>query len=279
MVLIFTSLVFLNSNAGEFTHSLRFGAGMDIGDYSTQNENNNSIYSGFLGAKSAYEKNRWEYSLSLDLVRYNIENNLINQSYSKAKHTNDNILISISPKYKFKQFKIGPYLGTHLDENIILIDERSKNIAGLGLDYDLNKKLGLSFGLEQNIDTTTKYKLAKIALEWKFRDKKDSKTYTCEESFEIVYFSFGSSELSKEEQLKVRNFVKKAKGRIRLSGHTDKIGENGFNDKLSIKRVNSVKKIVDKLDHPIEERLHFGERKPRSQERKENRRVEMSDCK
>ncbi len=102
----------------------------------------------------------------------------------------------------------------------------------------------------------------------------------------LIFFDFNKSGLHAEstpELDRLVNFMHKYKDiRISLEGHTDDVGSNEYNDKLSLDRANTVKKFL--VGHGINEfRIHtkgYGKRKPLVQgkdakARAKNRRVEM----
>lgn len=102
-----------------------------------------------------------------------------------------------------------------------------------------------------------------------------------------VFFDYGSAQLLEESQpelLRLATIIKeKGYAKILISGHTDDVGSDSFNDRLSLQRANSVKNylITLGLSREILQAKGFGKRKPRSFEKTEeanaeNRRVEVT---
>jgi outer membrane protein OmpA-like peptidoglycan-associated protein len=102
-----------------------------------------------------------------------------------------------------------------------------------------------------------------------------------------VFFDFLSSELLKDsypELQRLADIIKERKyQKILIAGHTDDRGSDAFNNDLSQKRAESVKKYLISLGIPSEylKTLGFGKRKPRyvgksEEERAGNRRVEVT---
>jgi outer membrane protein OmpA-like peptidoglycan-associated protein len=102
-----------------------------------------------------------------------------------------------------------------------------------------------------------------------------------------VFFDYGSAQLLEESQPELRRLatIIKEQGytKILISGHTDDIGSDAFNDRLSLLRANAVKNYLITLGLSREtlQAKGFGKRKPRSFEKTaeanaENRRVEVT---
>lgn len=102
-----------------------------------------------------------------------------------------------------------------------------------------------------------------------------------------VFFDYGSSELLEESLPELRRLAtivqEQGFDNITIAGHTDDVGSDRFNDRLSLQRANAVKNYLLKLGLPqgILQAKGFGKRKPRSSEETEtakagNRRVEVT---
>lgn len=98
------------------------------------------------------------------------------------------------------------------------------------LDKDNNKKLIHNNKSKKNISVVTKDDENKI--------------------LQIVYFDFDKSNLSNININEIEKFIKTFKNQINqyiITGHTDTVGSNNYNYKLSIERATEVKKILIKL--------------------------------
>ena len=102
----------------------------------------------------------------------------------------------------------------------------------------------------------------------------------------IVYFDFESADLTADATNMLRGVVKTLNSRqdlvVELRGHTDKRGEESFNDELSRKRAEAVYNylVSNQLSEDRFKIFSFGESKPAtqgttSQEHQKNRRVEV----
>ncbi len=102
-----------------------------------------------------------------------------------------------------------------------------------------------------------------------------------------VNFDFDKSNIRKEDKAKLQeavDFVKKYPGaKVRLEGHTDSIGTEAYNQKLSERRAESVKNYLVKegaVDESNITSMGYGEKKPvadnkTKEGRLKNRRVEI----
>lgn len=106
-------------------------------------------------------------------------------------------------------------------------------------------------------------------------------------TFDVVHFGFDKSNLTKEAKKILDNnyeiLSKYNEPKITLGGHTDSIGSDKYNMKLSEKRANAVKEYLVKkgLDEKLFTVQSFGETKPVSSNktakgRAENRRTEAT---
>ncbi len=106
-------------------------------------------------------------------------------------------------------------------------------------------------------------------------------------TFDFVHFGFNNSALSKTAKKILDNayevLSKYAEAKITLAGHTDSIGSENYNMKLSVKRANVVQKYLVKkgLNKDLITVQGFGELKPFApnktvKDRTKNRRTEIS---
>ncbi len=104
--------------------------------------------------------------------------------------------------------------------------------------------------------------------------------------FKNVYFAFGKADLLPESKLELNRaaeFLKKNKNTsIEIDGHTDDIGSDGFNNKLSLDRANAVLSYIatQGISKDRMQAKGFGKSKPVKKgsdeaTRAQNRRVEM----
>lgn len=259
------------SSFADYEMWMRFGAGKGFSDFDKERHEESHMYYG--GIKGAYLKDKWEYSIGLDALKYEIKNRIKDNEYRKAKHTNENLLLSISPKYRFEKLKIGPYLGRYLDRNRLTLDARSQDVLGLEADYSLSEKWAMQVGSEMNIDHGEKHKIARIGLAYKFGEKKKEIIKRCIDKKLIILFGFDKHELSESQKSEILDFSKGLKNII-VSGHTDTIGSEEYNEKLSKRRAMSVFELLkdDKIDM-----YYFGESRP-SSSHSASRRVEIEGC-
>jgi len=104
----------------------------------------------------------------------------------------------------------------------------------------------------------------------------------------VINFDFNKYEIAPDSKLKLDSFLQSSAissiQKINLYGHCDFVGNNTYNDELSLKRVNAVKDYF--IDHNIPENIFqtikgYGKRRPLNQnkndeERSMNRRVEIN---
>lgn len=93
----------------------------------------------------------------------------------------------------------------------------------------------------------------------------------------VVYFDNNKFELNKTEQAKFDNWISKNKTSkiLSITGSTDEVGSNGFNDTLSLKRVNFVySKVNGKLKIREDfKSISLGEKGATSTNKAENRKA------
>ena len=262
---------------------VKFGAGLGFSDMKNSNETHEHSNLIMIGIKPSITKGKWNYSLGVDYQKYTIINDLKNNAFTEAKHKNENVLFSLSPKYIMDNWKIGPYIGQYLDKNILTLDSSSKNVVGLEADYSINKKLDFSMGIEHSTDSSAKHRVVKLAFIYKLfgEEKKAPKKVMkkCYARTSTVLFAFDSDKVSKKEMKKLDTYLKSSSKRIYISGHTDSIGDKEYNKKLSERRAKSVADILKKKGYTVYEIESFGESNLISKKHKENRRVELIDCK
>ena len=80
----------------------------------------------------------------------------------------------------------------------------------------------------------------------------------------VVFFEFDKFTLSSNQVIELENFIKTAKEnskmKILIEGHTDTMGSNFYNTKLSIKRANFIKKyLIDRNLNNTMETKAYGE--------------------
>jgi len=105
----------------------------------------------------------------------------------------------------------------------------------------------------------------------------------------IIHFYFDKSDLNASAKFSIDSFLntkknKLANTKVKISGHCDAIGSISYNDYLSIRRIETVKKYLEDnyLDTGmITMTVAYGEKKPLNtnkteKERMENRRVEIT---
>ena len=104
----------------------------------------------------------------------------------------------------------------------------------------------------------------------------------------VINFDFNKYEISSDSKLKLDSFLQSSSitsiQKINIYGHCDFVGNNTYNDALSLKRVTAVKDYL--IDHNISENIFqsikgYGKRHPLNQnrndeERSMNRRVEIN---
>lgn len=95
-----------------------------------------------------------------------------------------------------------------------------------------------------------------------------------------VYFDFDDHQTNSDSNEKLANWIAKNKGVevIRVYGFCDSVGSQQYNDKLSIKRVNSVLKNLRKNKINLFKEIEtkgFGKRFKQSKIQAENRKVEI----
>jgi outer membrane protein OmpA-like peptidoglycan-associated protein len=113
-------------------------------------------------------------------------------------------------------------------------------------------------------------------------------TFTSAQEHITVLFAFDKSSLNSTAQRSLDSLVRQVKVsssriQLKITGHTDAIGAGSYNDRLSAKRIASVKKYLRSHGIPGENLMPeeaFGERKPLNtnsnpEERSFNRRVEI----
>jgi len=96
----------------------------------------------------------------------------------------------------------------------------------------------------------------------------------------VVYFPFDSAKLTEDEKLKIKVFLNKIgrNSKLKVEGFTDKIGSKEYNDKLALKRAESVARFIRMLRSDISLSVNGkGKCCYISEEDDENRRVEVNE--
>jgi OOP family OmpA-OmpF porin len=116
------------------------------------------------------------------------------------------------------------------------------------------------------------------------QDEAEARTFP---SFEPVQFDFDSNEISdyaKEQLMPLVGFATDhSKQQIILTGHTDNVGPEAYNQQLSLKRAEAIRKFLlqQGIDQKMIKVLGAGEKRPvqsnrTASGRKTNRRVEIA---
>lgn len=99
---------------------------------------------------------------------------------------------------------------------------------------------------------------------------------------ENVFFEFDSYVLDSKSQTELRivsDFLKENNLKVEISGHTDNVGEKGYNKRLSVQRAQSVYNYLIKEGVPIEKLVYagYGSTQPKYENREndKNRRIEF----
>lgn len=127
-----------------------------------------------------------------------------------------------------------------------------------------------------------KYLLITITLLWHI-------TATAQRYTRLLYFGFGQHQLSQQATETLQHLHDSVTSNnqvtaVYLYGHTDSVGRPGFNDSLSLRRVNAVKEWLLQLGIPdsvIKTQRGYGKSRPLNNnlsenERQANRRVELT---
>jgi len=229
-----------------------------------------------------------KYNVVIDMKGYLYLTDVLDltdmSKYMKKEYMND-ILVNELPEIKALQAKM-----TELNAQLLeLINQNSENVTKSIKDYEeLIKQYRSSIN---SLDLAIK----KAKLEWmgkedKIQDiRKDFQLQTIRvgATFELknIFFDFGKASLrdeSKVELNKLVDIMKRSEIVIELGGHTDSIGSDEANLRLSQDRVNSVKQYL--VDNGINgdriQAVGYGETQPlesntTEEGRQKNRRVEV----
>lgn len=92
-----------------------------------------------------------------------------------------------------------------------------------------------------------------------------------------AYFKFDSAKLSREEKNKLKKALQEEHGAfaIRVEGHTCKIGDKTYNDRLSALRAQSVARFLSSQGVTVTDVKSFGSSKPGNGTLAQNRRAEI----
>lgn len=149
--------------------------------------------------------------------------------------------------------------------NIILPDNTNCNITVEAEGYK-----DYSFKIETDILDKPRYLTKDIVLQ---KEKQEKKLIT------TIYFDFNKDTVPEEYKLKLKDLlkIKDNKGKFLFIGHSDEVGSDEYNNKLSQKRAKNTARIAEKLginngSVVIEAK---GKTQPVSNEQALNRRVEI----
>lgn len=272
-------LISSTSFAGETDLWLRFGAGLGYSDWNDQGESHKNSQMYFGGIRPSYSTEKFELSAGLDLIQYNILNDLSSNhpSHREIKHENQNIFLSISPKYVINEkWRLGPYLGTFINDIKVSQNDRIQDVLGIEADYRINEKWMTSLSVEESINDDARHKMAKLSIAFNFGSKKKaapvmSSAPACQEESHMVYFGFDKDSISASEKEKLMRFMS-GKKTVHVRGHADTMGNDDYNYHLSKRRALSVIGLIE--NHVMSMQV-LGEKEPLSLEHKMDRRVEV----
>lgn len=268
------------AGAGDSDLYLRIGAGMGFSNFDKKGEKHDHSEMIFGGLRLSHTlSDKFELSGTLDVLQYNILNDLKNHpTHLEAKHENENLMLSISPKYILsEQMRVGPYLGRYLQENHITLDETMQDVVGLEMDYKLNKKWMTSVGVEESIDSSSRHRMAKLSIAYRFggEEKKAVAASTpapvCKDKVHVVHFAFDKDQMSKSEQDKLMDFMA-GKGKVHVRGHADERGSDEYNYELAKRRALHV---IGKIEDHVRSMQVLGEKEPLNEGYRMDRRVEV----
>ena len=156
-------------------------------------------------------------------------------------------------------------------------------MVGIEADYNITKRLAVIFGLEHSTDSPSRHRMAKIGISFDlFPPKKQpaapkDMAPVCHTKTHTVYFGFDKHEISKEELERLNAYLDGAEKGLMAGGHTDTQGPEEYNMKLSEKRLKSVLDVVEARGFKVDGNF-YGENNPVSDKHRNNRRVELKDC-
>jgi len=229
-----------------------------------------------------------KYNIVIDMKGYLYMTDVLDltdlSKFMKKEYMND-LLVNQLPEIQALQVKMNE-LNAQL---MALINENSDNI-----DASFKKYEDLIKQYRSNVNSLD-LAIKKAKLEWLGKEdkiqevRKDFQLQTIRvgATFELknIFFDFGKATLRDESKLeldKLVDIMKRSEIVIELGGHTDSIGSDDANQKLSQERVNSVKQYL--VDNGIKDEriiaVGYGETQPlesntTEEGRQKNRRVEV----
>ena len=281
LLLVFLLTINSSTYAGEFDLWLRAGGGLGFSDLKNPNEDHNSSHMFVGGIKPTYTMGNFELGLGVDVLKYKIKSDIRYPSitWQEAEHDNDNVLFSLSAKKILGDWKVGPYYGYHLDENILSVTNRFRQVVGVEADYALNHNWSAFAALEHSTDSGAKHRMGKIGISFRFGSPAKpmpAATYTCSTLHHTVYFDFDIDSMTKHEKEKLEKFLSRTNGKLDLEGHADEVGTEEYNMELSKRRADGVAEYIKTNHaHRINSNEHYGESMPADSLRWKNRRVDI----
>ncbi|GAB1370634.1 hypothetical protein MASR1M45_06950 [Candidatus Kapaibacterium sp.] len=190
-----------------------------------------------------FEENR---RVEINSDDYQLLEPVINSKFSEFSNLTSNIYLDIKPDIQLKSFELKSLKNNNLINTITKDEDIPQSIV-----------FGDAFG-KSNLNPNDK-----LALELNFSDNKGNKSridkllrfITQKESFEtgrlnLIVFDFDKSELSNFNKLMIQNFVKnevKQNSKIKITGSTDKLGEENYNLTLSEQRAINVSNYLKSI--------------------------------
>ena len=168
--------------------------------------------------------------------------------------------------------------------NVVLLPEENNKVGKIEIQNN-NKTLIVDKAYQQveALEGTSEI-LSKEEVLSKFNES--IKTLPSKPISHLLYFKWDSTKIVPKSKKILKTIIKEAKKDttlyIDIIGHTDRAGNENYNKKLSLRRANSIKKILEKnnIKKEIISIEYYGESNPIVQTRdgvarKVNRRVEV----
>jgi outer membrane protein OmpA-like peptidoglycan-associated protein len=166
------------------------------------------------------------------------------------------------------------------------VEVQSDDYATVEYDIHIPKK-SYYFELTENIQTITKQEDQKrkvhdqVVVVEEVEQTKGATVVTEKHEIDTVYFDYNEFSLSVKAISNLNKqiaFLQESTNKIKVSGHTDKVGSNSYNDQLAKKRATSVILYLKSkgINSSRFVEVSAGKRKPISTDAGKNRRVEIS---
>lgn len=263
----------------ESEYWLRGGFGKGFSEFEKERHEDSHMY--YMGLRAAYIHKKWEYSVSADVMMYEINTRLKqDEEYKKARHTNENVLVNLHMKYRAGNWRLGQFLGRHLYENHLTVEGRSQDIFGLDAGYMINEDWIAHVSVETNIDDEDDHRMLKFGIEYKLGPKpKERPVITssaprCSDREMLIFFENDSVEINEFDLARLKRFSE-GLSKIVIEGYASKLGTDEYNEKLAAKRAITV---YDLILVDSAKWISHGERKATEDERY-SRKVIIKGCK